>query len=81
MTYHAERSSCFELFACILCWAKAQPTANGFIRRSAIKRPKRLELKWSLSKVSDFLGQDHNRRVQRICTAIQSLRFQVRLST
>ena len=32
--------------------------ANGFIRRSAIKRPKRLKLKWSLSKVSDFLGQD-----------------------
>ena len=28
MTCHQGRSSYFELFVCILCWAKAQPTAN-----------------------------------------------------
>ena len=31
---------------------------NAFIRQLATKRLNRLKLKWSLSKVSDFLGQD-----------------------
>lgn len=32
---------------------------NDFIRRSGTKRLSRLKLKWSLSKLSDFPGQDH----------------------
>ena len=32
---------------------------NDFIRQLATKRLNRLKLKWSLSNVSDILGQDH----------------------
>ncbi len=35
---------------------------NDFIRQLATKRPNRLKLKWSLSKVSDFPGQDQRLR-------------------
>ena len=49
---------------------------NDFIRQLATKRLNRLKLKWSLSKVSDFLRQDQiivNRLttlVDRVCHSI-----------
>lgn len=37
--------------------------ANDFIQRSVTRLPNRLRLKWSLSKVSDFSGQDQLQKI------------------
>ena len=49
-----------ELLLKVMCSSTSKyiTIENGFIRQLATKHLNRLKLKWSLSKVSDFPGQD-----------------------